>query len=246
MRISKILAVSLSFSLFAGSATAIFNNKKKEEEKKKAIDDVQLGFAGLQQAAKDPSFMADFMKSMADPEIMAEAQKMMKDPAFQKQMKDMMGDKTIQQATERAKTAFAELSQDPAKMAEMTRQVEQMMAGVDPTKDLSAGMRGDARRAAGAAYGIDTPAHGVDRRVDGAKNAMLGFQSLQESLADPKAMQEAMQLMKDPTMMKEVQRMMSDPAFQSQFKAMQQTPEFRDAMLQGAQAMQAQMGTAGR
>jgi len=241
MWIPRIVKLSLSLSLLAGSTTALFNNKKKEEEKKKAMDDVQLGFAGIRQAQQDPAMMADLMKSMADPEIMAEAQKMMKDPAFQKQMKEMMGDKTIMQAAEKAKEAFAELSADPAKMAAMTKQVEQMMAGVDTRKDLSQGMRGEARKAAGAAYGIDAPAHGVDRSVDGAKNAMMGFQSLQESLSDPKAMQEAMELMKDPTMMKEVQRMMSDPSFRSQFAAMQQAPEFRDAMLKGAEAMQAQM-----
>lgn len=37
-----------------------------------AVKDIQTGFAGIHQAARDPSLMADLLDSMRDPEIMRE------------------------------------------------------------------------------------------------------------------------------------------------------------------------------
>jgi len=51
MRVSSLLLTILTF----GSTEALFNNKKKEEEKakkKQAADDVQLGFAGIQEVIR--------------------------------------------------------------------------------------------------------------------------------------------------------------------------------------------------
>jgi len=166
---------------------------------------------------------------------------MMQDPAFQKQMKAMMGDKTVQEASKKAQAAMADLAKDPEKMKLMQQKMERMLAGEDMRPDLSQGMRAEARKAAGNSYGLETPDHKIDRKLDGATNAMLGFQSLQESLSDPNAMKEAMKLMQDPSMMKEVQRMMTDPSFRAQFEAMQQRPEFKSAMMQGAEAMSQMM-----
>jgi len=242
--IGRAVTLVLALGSFVGPSNALFDGKKKEEEKAKmdqAANDVQLGFAGIRQASSDPSLMQDLMKSMADPEIMQEAQKMMKDPAFQKQMKAMMGDKTVKEASQKAQEAMADLAKDPEKMKLMQQKMERMLAGEDLRPDLSAKMRSDAKRAAASQYGIDSPDHKIDRSLDGATNAMLGFNSLQDSMKDPKAMKEAMELMKDPAMLKEVQRMMTDPSFRAQFEAMQQKPEFKAAMMQGAEAMSQMM-----
>ena len=217
--------------------------------------------------------MQDLLKSMADPEIMAEvrntphapvlfelslnapcyhlktipqAQKMMKDPQFQKQMKAMLGDKTVAEAAEKAKIAMGELAADPRKLADIQEKVSRMMSGEDMRPDLSEGMRHEARKAAGVAYGGAKPeapaAKRLDRSLSGAQNAALGLASLEESLNSPGAMQEAMELMKDPAMVAEVRRMMADPGFKSQFEAMKSQPEFRRAMEQGAEAMASMMG----
>ena len=158
-----------------------------------AADDVQLGFEGIRSAAQSPGMMQDLMKSMADPEIMAEAQKMMKDPAFQEQMKAMMGDKTVAQAASKAQEAFAEMAKDPRKLADMQEKVAKMMAGEDMRPDLSEGMRKQARAAAGQQYGMNDAAAGgpkIDRTLSGSQNAMLGMESLAESLNNPAAMKE--------------------------------------------------------
>ena len=209
-----------------------------------AADDVQLGFQGIKQAANDPRMMQDLMKSMNDPEIMAEAQKMMQDPAFQKQMKAMMGDKTVAEAATKAQEALGELSKDPAKLAQMQEKMARVMAGEDMRPDLSEGMRRQARGAAATKLGVGDAGGGnkIDRSLSGAQNAVLGMQSLTESLNDPKAMSEAMDLMKDPAMQAEVKRMMSDPSFRAQFEEMQKTPEFKKAMERGAAAMGDLMG----
>jgi hypothetical protein len=120
------------------------------------------------------------------------------------------------------------------------------MSGEDMRPDLSEGMRHEARKAAGVAYGGAKPeapaAKRLDRSLSGAQNAALGLASLEESLNSPGAMQEAMELMKDPAMVAEVRRMMADPGFKSQFEAMKSQPEFRRAMEQGAEAMASMMG----
>jgi len=248
MRFSTIL---VGVQLVASPAAALFNNKKKEEERAmemQAADDVQLGFEGIRAAAGSPGMMQDLLKSMADPEIMAEAQKMMKDPQFQKQMKTMLGDKTVAEAAEKAKLAMGELASDPRKLADIQEKVARMMSGEDMRPDFSEGMRHEARKAAGVAYGGAQPEAAapapkqLDRSLSGAQNAALGLASLEESLNSPGAMQEAMELMKDPAMVAEVRRMMADPSFKSQFEAMKSQPEFRRAMEQGADAMASMMG----
>lgn len=237
----RLAVLLLSVQYLAAPAHALFNNKKKKEEEERAAKDVQTGFAGIQQASKDPAMMAELMKSMQDPEIMAEAQKMMQDPAFQRQMKEMMNDKTVKKAAEQAKETFAELSKDPQKRAELEDKVARMMSGVDTQTDLSEGMRRDARAAAGAAYGVKVPQHGVDKSMNGAQNAALGMQALQESINNPNAMAQAMELMKDPSMMAEAQKMMSDPEFRRQLQAMAEKPELKAMLGQGAEQMHAMM-----
>lgn len=132
---------------------------------------------------------------------------------------------------------MAGLSSDPEKFVLAKERMEKMMAGVDTRKDLSEGMRRDARKAAGQQFGISTPDHQVDHKLDGATNAKLGMASIQESLATPQAMQEAMELMKDPAMVAEVRRMMSDPAFRAQAQDMMNNPQMAQMMQQGAKAM---------
>lgn len=141
---------------------------------------------------------------------------MMKDPAFVKQMKAMMGEKGVDEAAARAKAAFQELSGDPEKLAAMKTKMEKFMEGGEPLRaDLSSGMRREARAAAGRDFGISAPT-GVDRSIDGATNAQLGYEALQESLKDPTAMAEAVAMMKDPAMVAEMRRMMADPQFRAQ------------------------------
>lgn len=239
--ILRSLFLLLTVQFLAAPAHALFNNKKKKEEEERAAKDVMTGFAGIQQASKDPKMMAELMKSMQDPEIMAEAQKMMQDPAFQKQMKEMMNDKTVKKAAAQAKDTFAEISQDPQKLAQLEDKVARMMSGVDTETDLSEGMRKQARATAGAAYGLKVPQHGVDKSLNGAQNAALGMQALQESLQNPNAMAQAMEMMKDPSMMSEVQKMMSDPDFRRQLQDMAAQPELKAMLGQGAEQMQAMM-----
>lgn len=237
----RYLLVMLSVQYLAAPAHALFNNKKKKEQDDQAAKDVMTGFHGIQQASKDPAMMAELMKSMQDPEIMAEAQKMMQDPAFQRQMKEMMNDKSVKKAAEAAKETFSEISTNPQKRAELEDKVSRMMSGVDTQTDLSEGMRKDARAAAGAAYGLKTPQHGVDKSLDGAQNAALGMQALQESLNNPNAMAQAMELMKDPSMVAEVEKMMSDPDFRRNLQEMAAQPELKAMLGQGAEQMQAMM-----
>jgi hypothetical protein len=140
---------------------------------------------------------------------------MMKDPVFVKQMKAMMGEKGVEEAAARAKSAFQEISNDPEKLAAMKSKMEKFMQGGEIRPDLSSGMRREARAAAGKEFGIaSSPV--VDRSIDGATNARLGYDALQESLKDPKAMADAVAMMKDPTMVAEMKRMMKDPAFRNQ------------------------------
>jgi hypothetical protein len=166
---------------------------------------------------------------------------MMKDPAFQKQMKAMMGDKTVQDATERAKVAFGEMSKDPARMTEIADRMQRMMGGEDMRPDLSESMRKEARAAAGQQFGIKP----AERALDGASNAQLGLKTLQESLSDPKAMAEAMEMMKDPSMINEVRRMMADPSFRDEFASIQESPQYRAAIMKSAEAMSTLMNDPG-
>jgi uncharacterized protein YjgD (DUF1641 family) len=243
---ARLMKMLLLLLLHIGLAptVALFNNKKKEEEQVRnlqAADDVAVGLSGIKHAAHNPAVMRELMQSMKDPEIMQEAQKMMADPAFQKQMRAMMGDKAVADATSKAKAAFAELSNDPAKMAAMASKVETILAGGETRPDLSEGMRREARAAAGEQFGIKAAPAGVDRSIDGATNARLGFASLQDSISDPKAMADAMLMMKDPKMLAEARRMMEDPSFRAEFEAMKSNPEFQSAMSKSASAMSAMM-----
>lgn len=170
---------------------------------------------------------------------------MMSDPIFQKQMKAMMGgDKSLSEATTRAKEKFAELSRDPAKMAAMAEKIEAVMKGGDLRPDLSEGMRKHARMAAGQQFGLDPAKESpkFDRSIDGATNAKLGYEALQESLKNPKAMADAMQMLKDPEMQAEMKRMMNDPGFRQQLAAMQQDPAFKEGLLKSAESVAKMMG----
>jgi len=167
---------------------------------------------------------------------------MMKDPAFLKQMKAMMGDKSIADMQSKTKMAFEELGKDPEKLAALTERMEKVLKGDDIRPDLSEGFRKQARAAAGQQFGIKpNTAPTIDRSIDGATNAKLGYQALQESLKDPKAMAEAMDMMKDPAMQLELKRMMADPSFRAQVAAMAENPEFKAGISKAAEAMSSMM-----
>lgn len=88
-----------------------------------AIRDMQAGFAGLQQAAKDPVLMAQLMEDLKDPEMMAEAQKMMDSPEFKKQMKQFEKSKEFKDASKKMK----QMMDDPQTAARMQAQAEHMV-----------------------------------------------------------------------------------------------------------------------
>jgi hypothetical protein len=88
-----------------------------------AIRDMQTGFAGLQQAAKDPVLLAQLMEDLKNPEMMAEAQKMMNSPEFQKQMKQFEKSKEFKDASKNMK----KMMEDPQTAARMQAQAEHMV-----------------------------------------------------------------------------------------------------------------------
>jgi hypothetical protein len=104
-------------------ASAVNGQERGVDPQADAIRDMQTGFSGLQQAAKDPVLMAQMMEDLKDPEMMAEAQKMMNSPDFKKQMKQFEKSKEFKQASSKMK----QMMDDPQTAARMQAQAEHMV-----------------------------------------------------------------------------------------------------------------------
>lgn len=112
--------------LFASSAYAQDGYRRGEDPQADAIRDMQTGFQGLQQAAKDPVLMAQLMEDLKNPELMAEAQKMMNSPEFKKQMKQFEKSKEFKESQKK----MAEMMNDPQTAARMQAQAEHMVSNL--------------------------------------------------------------------------------------------------------------------
>lgn len=99
------------------------DGEKKLSKSEQAQRDIQMGMAGMQQAAQDPAMLAQLMKDMQDPEMIAEAKKMMESKEFKKQMKKLEKDPNFKKAMDQAGQAF----EDPRTAGMMTAKAEQMM-----------------------------------------------------------------------------------------------------------------------
>ena len=86
-----------------------------------------LGLDGLAQAAGNPNFLKDALGMLNDPEVQGEVKRLMEDPAFRSEMEGMMARPEYQQAMQKAQEELAELSKDPAKLAELQEQARTMM-----------------------------------------------------------------------------------------------------------------------
>lgn len=86
-----------------------------------------LGLEGLAAAAQNPSFLKDTLGMLDDPEVQAEVKKLMEDPAFKAEMEGMMAKPEYQDVMKKAQDELAELSKDPAKLAELQQQARTML-----------------------------------------------------------------------------------------------------------------------
>jgi len=119
----KFFSALISSSILLASAVSGQEIVRGEDPQADAIRDMQTGFSGLQQAAKDPVMMAQMMEDLKDPEMMAEAQKMMNSPDFKKQMKQFEKSKEFKQASSKMK----QMMDDPQTAARMQAQAEHMV-----------------------------------------------------------------------------------------------------------------------
>ena len=87
-----------------------------------------MGLEGLAKAADNPNFLQEALGMMDDPEVQAEVKKLMEDPSFKAEMENMMARPEYQEAMKKAQEELAELSKDPAKLAELQQQARAMMS----------------------------------------------------------------------------------------------------------------------
>lgn len=106
----------LSFSLLL--AAPVFSQSDEE-----ALRDLQVGMAGLQEAAKNPALLAQLLQDLQDPEMMKEAQKMMENPEFKKQMKKMAETKDFKENVKKS----LDMMKDPTTAARLEAQMEHMV-----------------------------------------------------------------------------------------------------------------------
>jgi len=106
----------LSFSLLL--AAPVFSQSDED-----ALRDLQVGMAGLQEAAKNPALLAQLLQDLQDPEMMKEAQKMMENPEFKKQMKKMAETKDFKENVKKS----LDMMKDPTTAARLEAQMEHMV-----------------------------------------------------------------------------------------------------------------------
>lgn len=86
-----------------------------------------MGLDGLAAATQNPNILGDTLKMLDDPEIQQEVKKLMNDPSFKNEMEQMMSSPEYADAMQKAQEELAELSKDPAKLAEMQEQARAML-----------------------------------------------------------------------------------------------------------------------
>mmetsp|Transcript_19847 Transcript_19847/g.27545 ORF Transcript_19847/g.27545 Transcript_19847/m.27545 type:complete len:199 (-) Transcript_19847:176-772(-) len=182
MKFFKAIASIASIAFFSTGAFA------QEDD---ALRNMQMGMAGLQQAAKDPALLAQLMQDLQNPEMMAEAQKMMDSPEFKKQMKQLTGDKGFKDSIKKT----ADMLKDPNAAAQMEAKMEHM-----------------------AKVGADQLKKGAGAAMEEAMNAMANPEVMAEMvqlMKDPSFKQQIEAMSKDPSFQNyaaAMKDMMNDPA----------------------------------
>jgi len=102
------------------AATEYVRGEDKEAD---AQYDIQTGLAGLKEATKDPTLLAQLIQDMQDPEMMAAAKEMMNGKEFKDNMKKLENSKEFKDALNTAKKSM----DDPATQARVEAQLEHMI-----------------------------------------------------------------------------------------------------------------------
>lgn len=169
------------------------------DPKRDAEYDINMGMAGIQEAAKDPKLLAQMFQDMQDPQLMAEAKKMMESPEWKKKMKDLTNDKAFKANIDNVKKTM----EDPNEAAKMQAKMEHMM------KVGQGELHNDAK---------DTMANAMQAMAD--PNVMAEAARM---MKDPSFQQQLSQMAKDPSFKKYVsamQDMMEDPTTKRQMEQM--------------------------
>jgi len=126
--LKSLLSVCLLFS------NSVFADRGEDKDAD-ALYDVQLGMAGLKQASKDPTLLAQMIQDMQDPQMMEEAKKMMESSEFKSQMKTLEKSKEFKEAVKKT----GDMMKDPSTAARMEAQMEHMLKrGQDTLKQNAA------------------------------------------------------------------------------------------------------------
>lgn len=164
-----------------------------------ALNDAELGLAGLKEALNNPEMLAQMMADLQDPEILAEAKKMRESPEFQEQMKKFAGTDAFKEGMKKTK----EIMDDPNQSAKLQAQMEHMIKrGQDSMKDTAA----NTMKAAMESFS--------DPEVMGEATKMF---------KDPDFQKKLQTMMKDPSFkpyLEAMGEMMKDPAMKSQVESL--------------------------
>jgi len=191
-----ILSVGMLFvATVSGEEGADYEYGQDPEQD--AIYDMQLGFNGLQEAAKNPKLLAQLMQDLQDPELLEEAKKMMEGKDFKKQMGTFEQSKEFKEASKKVK----EMMDDPVSAARMQAQMEHMVQrGED-------GLKKDAKNAFSEAF---------DAMAD---PAVMG--EAMKMMTDPKFVESMKSMAKDPQYrhyMAAIKDMIADPEKKAQIE----------------------------
>lgn len=198
----KLVQTIFSFGILLLSATCISSEEVEEyvrgaDPQADAINDMQLGFNGLKQAAKDPMLLAQLMQDLQDPELMAEAKKMMEGKDFQKEMKQFEKSKEFKEAAGKAK----DMMEDPQTAARLQAQMEHMVSrGED-------GLKKNAKNSMTEAMEAMTQPEVMGEAV--------------KMMKDPKFVEQMKEMAKDPSFrhyMKAMQEMVADPEMKAKME----------------------------
>uniref|UniRef100_A0A7S2HQP8 STI1 domain-containing protein n=1 Tax=Helicotheca tamesis TaxID=374047 RepID=A0A7S2HQP8_9STRA len=201
----KLFNALLSAGIFLLSVTGPVVNASEAkyergvDEKADAEYDIQMGLAGLKQAANDPKLLAQLMQDLQDPKMMAEAKRMMESPEYKKQMKDLEKSKEFKDSMKKT----AEMMKDPSTAARIQAQMEHMVKrGQDSMKKEAKNTMTEAMEAMG--------------NPEAMKQAA-------ELMKDPEFQKQMSEMAKDPSFKQYVsamEEMMKDPATKAKVEAM--------------------------
>lgn len=170
--------------------TAYSQEAKEITPEQEAMMNMQMGMAGLNQAANDPVLLAQLMKDLQNPEMMAEAKKMMDSPEFKKQMK---------------------------KLSETPEFKDNMKKSVDMMKDPSYAAKMEAKMEHMQKVGDSKLQEGASLAMEEAMNAMGNpevMKDMAKMMSDPQFKSQLAKMAQDPsfqTYVNAMQDMMKDP-----------------------------------